>query len=513
MRTHVGAIARITLFTCLSFGMAVSKPAERTKSVQVQHTAKQFVQGRFSADLRVHGPALQLAPQAASSSFVSADIANDFPFNAIGPHWLATLPAGTGLVFSVRASADGRHWGEWVIVPEDEDLAAPEDKGQPAHVFVGDRMGALVFVAANSRFVQYKIDLQGNLNSSPRVERVALQLINSLDGPAFNESQNKLAPSTRQTQQAAVPKPGLFKRAEWGARPPARGYTYILAKHLVFHHTAGIADYNVRDWNDCAARVRAIQAYHMDSQGWDDIGYNYLICRHGSIVQGREDDNDATDIQGAHACAKNSGTMGVSMLGYFHRDNVKPQADLPTPEMLSALQLLLAWKCDERNIDPKGRSFYAAHGAVADHILGHRDVCSTSCPGDSLFVYKPSIRDAVAKIIADFTTAVSERSGEMPETFTLLPAYPNPFALSQRAASSAINLPFDLPIGQELHVTIHNIAGQMVHEWPARAWATGLHKIVWDGKSMEGHEVPAGVYFVRMAGKTQMQQSKILLIK
>jgi flagellar hook assembly protein FlgD len=62
-------------------------------------------------------------------------------------------------------------------------------------------------------------------------------------------------------------------------------------------------------------------------------------------------------------------------------------------------------------------------------------------------------------------------------------------------------------------VTIHNLSGQIVHEWPARAWTTGLHRIVWDGKNMEGREVPAGVYFVRVIGKTQMQQNKLLLIK
>ncbi len=497
----------------ISMCLNVSARAAETKSVQRPHAASTFSQLRFSPDLRWDGATLQLAPRATSASFISPIIANDFPFNAIGPHWLADVPAGTRLEVYIRVSADGERWNDWLFVPEDEDLAAQADEEERSLSFAGDRMGALVFVHPSSRFVQYQMQFQGSEHFSPRLERVTLQLINSVDGPALGESQNQLAPFDLKRDYAAVPKPQLFRRSQWGARPPARSYSYTMAKHLIFHHTAGISDYNVRDWNDCAARVRAIQAYHMDSNGWDDVGYNYLICRHGSIIQGREDENDGTDVLGAHACAKNSGTMGVSMLGYFHRDNVKLTADLPTPEMLTALQLLLAWKCYERNIDPKGRSLYVAHGAVADHIIGHRDVCATACPGDSLFVHKLAIRDSVAKIINDFTTLVHERDIDIPASFTLLPAYPNPFALSQNAAASAIHISFHLPVAQTLRLTIHNVTGQIVRDWPEQLWAAGVHQLVWEGENIASQRTPTGVYFVRAVGGTEMQQSKMLIIK
>ena len=85
----------------------------------------------------------------------------------------------------------------------------------------------------------------------------------------------------------------MISRAEWGARP-AGGTTYmsdddvriesycyqvIYYSNVIFqgyylfvHHSAGRDCTSV---DDCAAEVRAIQNYHMDSNGWSDIGYTY----------------------------------------------------------------------------------------------------------------------------------------------------------------------------------------------------------------------------------------------
>ncbi len=37
----------------------------------------------------------------------------------------------------------------------------------------------------------------------------------------------------------------------------------------------------------CAGRVKSIQNYHMDTQGWADIAYNFLVCPHGYVFEGR----------------------------------------------------------------------------------------------------------------------------------------------------------------------------------------------------------------------------------
>jgi hypothetical protein len=41
------------------------------------------------------------------------------------------------------------------------------------------------------------------------------------------------------------------------------------------------------DHGKCVAMVRQIQNYHMDSNGWADIAYNTITCRHGVTYEGR----------------------------------------------------------------------------------------------------------------------------------------------------------------------------------------------------------------------------------
>ncbi len=165
-----------------------------------------------------------------------------------------------------------------------------------------------------------------------------------------------------------------------------------MAGHIAFHHTATIEDWSARTWEECAARVRAIQAFHMDTNGWNDLGYAYVICKHGHVFQAREDDDDATDVQGAHD-GFNRGSTGISVLGYFH----PPVDHQPTAAQVSSLVDLMAWIAGRRGIDPLGRGLYEAFGAPVDNVYGHREVKATDCPGDRLFALKELIRASVAE--------------------------------------------------------------------------------------------------------------------
>lgn len=480
--------------------------ASETKSVQRVHTGEHFPQGALQSGLRVQQETLTLAPMAATSSYVSPIVVNDFSFNAIGPHWHAQLPEYADLKLYVRVSIEGEHWGDWIFVPQEEGPIDELTEGGRPNPFAGDQTGALVFVHPESRFVQYRFDFIAGPQGSPRLRRMALQLINSMEGPSLEPAGHAPDKHEQNAHTAAVPKPKIYKRAEWGARSPSSGYLYTRANHIGFHHTAGVADFNVGNLNDCAARVRAIQAYHMDSNGWIDIGYNYAICKHGHIFQAREDDNDANDVHGAHD-GFNAGSMGVSTLGYFHA----PYNQQPTPEMLHALQLLMAWKCDERNIDPKAASLYAAYGAVRDNIYGHREVRATACPGDILFTKKQAIRDSVAQIIRDAVTGVHENTAPLPLSFQLLQSYPNPFSASAPGAPAKIIV--NLPSPETAELAIYNTLGQRVRLLQNRFMPAGQHEVFWEGRNEEGRQQAAGLYFVRLTTSTQTQQIKLLLVK
>jgi hypothetical protein len=55
---------------------------------------------------------------------------------------------------------------------------------------------------------------------------------------------------------------------------------------VAVHYTGMNADER-RLHANCARRIRAIQAYHMDEQDWLDIAHNHVFCRHGVVFAGR----------------------------------------------------------------------------------------------------------------------------------------------------------------------------------------------------------------------------------
>ncbi|MDP6849493.1 MAG: N-acetylmuramoyl-L-alanine amidase [Planctomycetota bacterium] len=181
-----------------------------------------------------------------------------------------------------------------------------------------------------------------------------------------------------------IPKPPVNSRLDWQADPPQCSSDYCSTTHIGVHHTASANEYLSPDWAQCSANVRSTQAYHMYTRGWCDIGYNYLVCVHGEIWEGRA---GGDDIRGAHD-GFNCGSMGVAMMGYFH----PPHNQNPNAELLSALTKLCAWKCDQQGIDPLGTSWYAGWGGIRPNIYGHQDVKSTSCPGDLMYALLPQLR-------------------------------------------------------------------------------------------------------------------------
>ncbi|PCJ53204.1 MAG: hypothetical protein COA70_09755 [Planctomycetota bacterium] len=193
------------------------------------------------------------------------------------------------------------------------------------------------------------------------------------------------------TSLASTAKPAVFDRASWGANPAVCNPTFCTTTHVAMHHTASASEYTSQSWAECAANVKASQVYHMVTRGWCDIGYNYLICPHGDIFEGR---GGGDDVRGAHD-GYNCGSMGVSMMGYFH----SPYNQILNAAMQDAFVDLAAWKCDQQNIDPLGSSWYAGFGGVKENLYGHRDVSATACPGDLAYAELPQLRQRVEQKI------------------------------------------------------------------------------------------------------------------
>ena len=99
------------------------------------------------------------------------------------------------------------------------------------------------------------------------------------------------------------------------------------------HHTVTANDYGPED---SAAIVLGIARYHRDSNGWNDIGYNFLVDKYGQVFEGRAGGIDAA-VVGAQAQGYNSHSTGVACLGTFTEV-------AQTEAGMDALARLIGWK-------------------------------------------------------------------------------------------------------------------------------------------------------------------------
>lgn len=133
----------------------------------------------------------------------------------------------------------------------------------------------------------------------------------------------------------------------------------------IFIHHSGDNDYG----DDKIVSAEQIHQLHINKNNYSGIGYHIVIKRDGTLEQGRP-----LEKQGAHAASNNSDSIAICLCGSFMGDYKPPAAQLEIlPKIISAL-------CDAYNI-PYDRN----------HIVGHREVNSTSCPGDNLYPLLNSI--------------------------------------------------------------------------------------------------------------------------
>ncbi|MFE0688463.1 peptidoglycan recognition protein family protein [Streptomyces xiamenensis] len=205
------------------------------------------------------------------------------------------------------------------------------------------------------------------------------------------------------TAQRATARPeGIMTREEWGADEGLRSgpTTYTGAVKAVFvHHTAHD---DVYDCAEVPEMLREMYGYHVGRRGWDDLGYNFMVDRCGTIYEGRAGGLER-DAYGAHTEGFNSDTVGVAVLGTFD--------DAPPPQaVLDAIARVAAWKL-RSGVDPREHTqlvstnddsrFGEGEAVDVEVISGHRDTSYTDCPGDALQEALPAIRAEAARLRAD----------------------------------------------------------------------------------------------------------------
>jgi len=142
----------------------------------------------------------------------------------------------------------------------------------------------------------------------------------------------------------------IISREQWGARPAKAGVQRVPMSRrteFVVHHSGGPASQS----------VRAIQDWCIDSRGFLDIDYNFLVRgTTGEIYDGR-----GWMAVGSHTVDHNTTGIGVCVIG----EN----------DLTQAAKDSLHW-------------LYAEAIRSAGHALmvyGHRDLAQTECPGTTIY--------------------------------------------------------------------------------------------------------------------------------
>ncbi len=136
----------------------------------------------------------------------------------------------------------------------------------------------------------------------------------------------------------------IISRSKWGARAPrSRSYVSWSSRvEVTLHYSTGPE----------SQTPRQIQAFHMNSRGWADVGYNFLVDEDGRAYEGR-----GWTVLGAHAAPRNVQGIGICYIG----------GDTMTAAAKRTVIALYDEACRRagRTLDRKG----------------HKDINSTSCPG------------------------------------------------------------------------------------------------------------------------------------
>ena len=272
-----------------------------------------------------------------------------FAFDLLGARWRAR----PGVAVDVRARGADSPWSRWTRLDPGE--GGPVSHAEPVWLPGSDAL---------------------QLRVRGAVGRIRIALVAADRSP--------LRPL--RALQAAPDQPEIVSRAGWGADEALKRAEprYASSTQMVFvHHTDTPNGYSAAD---VPAIVRSIYTYHVRSNGWNDIGYNFLVDAYGRVFEGRAGGIDKPVI-GAQTGGFNTGSVGIAVIG----DGGSAPLTAATRD---ALTKLIAWRLDVAHVDPLGRAtlisggndrYPAGKSASFRVVSGHRDALSTDCPGALIY--------------------------------------------------------------------------------------------------------------------------------
>jgi hypothetical protein len=301
---------------------------------------------------------------------------------------------------ALRTRTDDGEWSRWA--PVDAQAEDGPDPGSDEAAAAG--MSSPVW-AGEADWVQYR--------SSERLPGARLHFVNT-DGTATPAG--RLQTALRGVAHTAVTtiagalgadlagaqdaQPAMVSRASWAGDDcqPRTSPIYGEVRAAYVHHTVNINDYSRAE---APQVVLGICRYHRNTNGWNDIGYNFLVDRFGTLYEGRAGGVGAAVI-GAQAEGFNSYSTGIANIGTF--------SDVPQSQAaLEAMARLIRWKLPLHGYPTTGTAVMKSAGGATNRyatgasvrvprVLGHRDTNATECPGNALYAQLDDLRTLVGGV-------------------------------------------------------------------------------------------------------------------
>ncbi|XP_049828072.1 uncharacterized protein LOC126267162 isoform X2 [Schistocerca gregaria] len=152
----------------------------------------------------------------------------------------------------------------------------------------------------------------------------------------------------------------VIPRREWLAQPrlDSAEFLSLPVPYVIISHSA---TEGCDTQAACTHLIRFLQTFHIESRGWSDIIYNFLVGGDGYVYEGR-----GWSVVGAHTFGYNNRSIGLNMVGTFTKA-------LPSEAQMLALRQLIELGVRE--------------GFIAENykLLGHRQLANTESPGTRLY--------------------------------------------------------------------------------------------------------------------------------
>jgi N-acetylmuramoyl-L-alanine amidase len=230
-------------------------------------------------------------------------------FNLVGLRW-----SGDGEVrVSMRVRKQGESWSRWVKVEGGGEHAPDPGSAEDGSTAASDPVWA-----GEADELQYRL--------SRRVSGLRLHFVNTT-GTATAADRAKTA--LRRAANAGLasvarvvgladagaqdPQPEIAPRSTWenGQCTPRGAPAYRDVKVAFVHHTVSANEYTAEQ---VPAMLLSICRYHRNSNGWNDVGYNFLVDKYGRLWEGRAGGVDKA-VVGAHTEGMNTQSFAVSNIG------------------------------------------------------------------------------------------------------------------------------------------------------------------------------------------------------